>query len=260
MNSSGSAPAALVVAHPGHELRVYHWMERMRPLVCVLTDGSGAGGRPRIASTVEVLRRAGADAGPIFGRFSDRAMYDVVLDGDLDAVVALVRELERLLLGRAITVVAGDAMEGYNPTHDLCRLIVDCACARVSRRRARVIDNLEFSLLADPRESSRSDHEETVTVTLDDAALERKVLAANGYAELRGEIDQAVGAFGRDAFRREHLGRASGAHPDWVKQPPLYEGYGEKRAAQGVYPRVLRYRQHLLPIEHALAELAGRDG
>ena len=31
---------ALFVAHPGHELRIYGWLERARPQVHVLTDGS----------------------------------------------------------------------------------------------------------------------------------------------------------------------------------------------------------------------------
>ncbi|HEX8245140.1 MAG TPA: hypothetical protein VF541_16635, partial [Longimicrobium sp.] len=59
-----SAPAtlpagtpALVVAHPGHELRVYGWMERARPLVFVLTDGSGSGSEGRLESTTGVLAR-----------------------------------------------------------------------------------------------------------------------------------------------------------------------------------------------------------
>ena len=33
--------AVLVVAHPGHELRVHGWLELARPTVCILTDGSG---------------------------------------------------------------------------------------------------------------------------------------------------------------------------------------------------------------------------
>src|SRR5207253_5484219 len=31
--------AALVIAHPGHELRVYHWLRLARPSVFILTDG-----------------------------------------------------------------------------------------------------------------------------------------------------------------------------------------------------------------------------
>ena len=33
--------AALIVAHPGHELRVHHWMELARPLVLVLGKTRG---------------------------------------------------------------------------------------------------------------------------------------------------------------------------------------------------------------------------
>jgi hypothetical protein len=52
--------AALVVAHPGHELRVHHWLELTRPFVIVLTDGSGHSGQSRLASTTRVLAAAGA--------------------------------------------------------------------------------------------------------------------------------------------------------------------------------------------------------
>ncbi|TIU68722.1 MAG: hypothetical protein E5W25_11970, partial [Mesorhizobium sp.] len=52
--------AALVVAHPGHELRVHHWMETAKPLVLVLTDGSGHLGVGRLDRTAEVLAGAGA--------------------------------------------------------------------------------------------------------------------------------------------------------------------------------------------------------
>jgi hypothetical protein len=44
-----------MIAHPGHELRVHHWIERTRPLVFVLTDGSGHTGVSRLASTTAVL-------------------------------------------------------------------------------------------------------------------------------------------------------------------------------------------------------------
>src|SRR4051794_29308473 len=52
--------AALVVAHPGHELRVHGWIEAVRPLVHVLTDGSGSSGRSRLESTRRVLGPTGA--------------------------------------------------------------------------------------------------------------------------------------------------------------------------------------------------------
>jgi len=54
------ANVLLVVAHPGHELRVWGWLCAVKPTVCVLTDGAGSGGEPRIAMTTTLLREAGA--------------------------------------------------------------------------------------------------------------------------------------------------------------------------------------------------------
>ena len=44
--------------------------------------------------------------------------------------------------------------------------------------------------------------------------------------------------------------------PDWLKTPPFYEAQGETRHREGKYRSVLRYREHFLPVERALAALA----
>jgi len=53
MNSS--ATPAVIIAHPGHELRVHYWLEQAKPAVCVLTDGSGRTQKSRLDSTTGVL-------------------------------------------------------------------------------------------------------------------------------------------------------------------------------------------------------------
>ena len=47
-NAWAEQSAALVIAHPGHELRIHHWLERARPVTFVLTDGSGHTDHSRI--------------------------------------------------------------------------------------------------------------------------------------------------------------------------------------------------------------------
>src|SRR5262245_41002456 len=42
-------------AHPGHELRVHHFLEQAAPTVAVLTDGSGSTGQPRLDESRELL-------------------------------------------------------------------------------------------------------------------------------------------------------------------------------------------------------------
>src|SRR5947208_5047344 len=85
--------AALIVAHPGHELRLYHWLERARPLTFILTDGSGHTARSRVPSTSAALARAGARQGSIFGALADRELYQAVLAGRHEMFIKLADQL-----------------------------------------------------------------------------------------------------------------------------------------------------------------------
>src|SRR5437762_4051364 len=108
-------PAALVVAHPGHELRLFRWLELDHPTVFVLTDGSGRSGHSRVSSTLNVLEATGCSAGSIMGRFNDREIYRAILENDVSLIAAATTELvEALIAGEFCTVVA-DALEFYNP-------------------------------------------------------------------------------------------------------------------------------------------------
>ena len=74
MSPHTAGKCALIVAHPGHELRVHGWLEAVQPTVYVLTDGSGRASQSRLASTMRLLQQARAQRGAIYGRFSDREL------------------------------------------------------------------------------------------------------------------------------------------------------------------------------------------
>lgn len=59
--------AAMFVAHPGHVLRAFHWMEIAKPLVFVVTDGSAPDQPARLPSTTVLLVKVGARQGSIYG-------------------------------------------------------------------------------------------------------------------------------------------------------------------------------------------------
>src|SRR5438105_9826273 len=83
LRSAPDERALLVVAHPGHELRLFGWLCSARPDVLVLTDGSGHSGRSRIEATRNVLLMTGARAGAVFGEFTDRQLYAALLQADV---------------------------------------------------------------------------------------------------------------------------------------------------------------------------------
>lgn len=244
---------ALIVAHPGHELRVHRWLELTRPVVFVLTDGSGSHGISRLDSTTSLLARAGATPGSIYGRLSDRELYRAILAGDLGLFTALVDELAQGL--EDVDVVAGDAVEGYNPGHDVCRLLLNAAL--LYREEGQRPASFEFPLIGSPDDCPAEDLGAALRLELDEESLRRKLEAARAYPELAGEVDAALAAHGTGSFQVECLrpvryGLDIGHIGHRFSHPPFYETYGEKRVAQGHYGEVIRFHQHLAPLAEGL--------
>lgn len=246
--------SVMVVGHPGHELRVHGWMEIAHPVVCVLTDGSGSNGHGRLASTARVLERTGSRPGPIFGRMSDRDFYDAILDQDLDLFQRLADDVCAVLVAHRATCVVGDAAEGYNPSHDVCRLVINAAVRMANRALGAEVPNYDFVLVGMPDEVPEAMRTAVAQLTLDDQALKRKLESAHAYTELAGEVAAAVERFGVAPFQREFLRPVDMQDRlGWpVDQQPFYETYGEKRVAEGVYNRVLRFQEHVVPVAEAL--------
>lgn len=246
-------PALLVVAHPGHELRVHAWLEMARPEVWVLTDGAGHGERDRLASTQRLLRRAAARPGPVFGAFSDREAYRMILAGETGPTAAIAERLAERLAGDEAPYVVADALEGFNPTHDLCRVLVDTAILRAGREAAAV-PAFDFPLEASPDAGGSDGDGGDVRLLLDETALARKIEAARAYPEMAAEVERALAAHGERAFAVERLREVRPLRPldEQLQGPPLYERYGEQRVEAGHYDTVLRLDAHFAPFAEDL--------
>jgi hypothetical protein len=205
---------------------------------------------------------------------SDVDLYNAVLDFEHRPFIAVVDRLAAALMNKNVTCIAGDAEEGYNPAHDICRLIVNAAVNFVNLKRDRHIPNYDFKLAGPPANSSDDLRDGSIWLNLDDAAFTRKVAAARNYPELQAEVETALNgtvhaSFSNDPilnersrstygvttannFRVECLRpvNLNGAEPKHAA--PFYEEYGERQVSAGRYTRVLRYREHMLPLADAL--------
>jgi len=245
--------ALLVVAHPGHELRLFGWLCSAHPDVLVLTDGSGHSGRSRIAATRDVLRVTGARAGPVFGELTDRELYRALLRGDTAPFTQLTTVLARVLRQGGYRAVVADPLEGYNPAHDLCRVIVNTAVRCVSRQCGTSIGNYEYALTGTANiRGSRS----ALVLGVPEGIRERKIAAANSYPGLFTEVATAVEREGSRAYDEEVLRKISAKRPGDIPEelPPFYETYGERQCAAGRYAAVIRYAEHFMPMAQAVAE------
>ena len=300
--------AALVVAHPSHELRMHGWLEQTQPYVCVLTDGAGRSGEPRMTQTSEVLSRAGAKQGAIYGRLTDLEVYSAILDGNSELFSALVQELAQAFVEQRIDYVVGDAAEGYNVAHDITRIMIGAAVEMAEREYDHRVKNFDFLVVGLPDECPNELREEAIWIQLNDDEFKRKMDAAHDYApKLAADVDAArAGApFGGvkrfsqpqlagtldaelnavvveelesrpvlkeqmrgmidgvpiDAFRVECLRPVSNqSGTDWpTNYIPFYELYGEKLVEAGHYQRVIRFREHILPVAQASRTKAERE-
>jgi hypothetical protein len=209
---------------------------------------------------------------------SDGELYAAVLDHAHSTFTRLVEELAAMLSRERVGVVAGDAEEGYNPSHDICRLLVNAAIRLVQRTTDARISNYDFTLVGPPGHCPEHLRADAIRLDLNDAAFARKLSAAHNYPELRAEVEAALGGAGSVAFG-EHpdLARRTGQEfkgacandfrVEWlrpvaaegfgrfhlgVRERPFYEAYGERQVQAGHYRRVLRYREHVLPLAAAL--------
>lgn len=165
-------------------------MDQARPYVCILTDGGGRAGAPRLARTTEVLAHVGAKQGTIYGRLTDLEIYAAILNGDSDLFAGLVDELAQAFVAEQIDYVVGDAAEGYSVAHDICRVMIGAAVERAQRIHNHHVANFDFPVVGAPVESQ---NEEDIRIELDDAAFAGKVRAALAYSpKLAHDVEAAL--------------------------------------------------------------------
>jgi hypothetical protein len=224
-------------------------MERVRPIVSVLTDGSGSTNVSRLEESRAVLAATGARPAAGFGLVTDREAYAALMAGDARPFLGKLDGLVETLLTDGVHTVVVDAAEGYNPVHDVCHWMGLAAAAR-ARGLGLETALFEVDLVSNPDSAG-----EGLRLLLDDQAFVRKLDAAYRYVALKAEVEAAFERYGRDAFRVEFLRRVA---PDSSPPPsswvPYYEEVGEARVRDGLYPSVVRYGSHVRPIIQKLLE------
>jgi hypothetical protein len=221
----------------------------------VLTQGDGASGVSRLRSTTAILARAGAPVGGVYGPLKDREIYAALVKRRHDVFLRILDALAEALIASRFDCVVSDAEERYNPSHDVCRYLASAAAAIAARAEGRDIKGFDFPLIGAPDACPAELSPRARWIHLDDAALARKLTAAQSYPELTHEVDAALAKVGVQAFRTECLRPwTSPAAENGAR--PFYEVYGERQVVAGVYSEVIRL-DHLLSLRDALWRHAG---
>lgn len=236
--------ALLLHAHPGHELRLFGWMGQQKPTLFLMTDGSGSGA-PRTHHSLQSALRAGARPGAVFGLAPDRDWYAAILNTDLTMFDTVISAIVAAANTKGSTLIVSDAVDGYNPMHDLCEAVAASATMKL-RRQGRDVSHLVARAVAG------GDRDDVVTeITLDRDAQQRKQAAVAAYTPLAEEVqnllDEDPAALSREQLRRPTF--AWDAH--WS---PSWESIGASRVAASKYTQRIEYRRHVRPLALALLE------
>ena len=228
----------LLHAHPGHELRLFHWMESRRPVVFLLTDGSGGGLPPRTDHSRRCIAQAGALQRPLPGPCRDAEWYRAILRGDIAPFQAVVAAVTAAATEEGSTLIASDAVDGYNPMHDLCEAIATAVTKRLAGAR-----HLVSRAVAGDVGTIACEH------VLDAAAIGRKRDAVAAYMPLAEEARRLLDVE-ETALRVERLRHP---HFTWPEQyTPEWEETGRARVASQRYGEAIEYARHVRPIARAL--------
>jgi hypothetical protein len=271
----------VVTSHPNHELAILGTLLRLRPALLFLTDG---GAQARLDDTRRSLARCGLLDDARFLEVPEPELYAALAEGDPGALLRLLEEIRGEIARTGTRQVLCEAVELYNPLHDITMPLVAAAVRSLSAGRhgeaiGDAVEIVEFPLIAQVAGESGADgaayrvqrpsHEQradTVTVRLRPEELAAKVEArASAYPGLLEQLGDVLGALDEEhlaveVFARARLDREGRAVPPRPGEDCAlrYERRGELLRRSGSVERVITLRDHFLPAVAAVYEAADR--
>ncbi len=248
------ATTLFVFSHPNHELAVFGLLQRLRPRLVYLTDG---GGEQRVAQTREGLARIGLADQATFLNYAEQTFYDALLARDVrlfEDVAGRVREQCHAVQPRQVFC---DAVEFYNPLHDLSLPIVSAALRETPEAVFEV--PLVYQTAAS-RETyavqrlppSRRDGQIELALSAEELAGKQHA-RAHGYAMVQQQMGPVLSELTDEHLAREIVVPAPVALPTPGPDCTLrYEWRAQRLLESGAIARAITYADHYLPVASAL--------
>ena len=244
----------MVFSHPNHEIAVLGTIGRTCPDIVFLTDG---GGEDRVAQSKAGLAAYVDPEKLHFLNHSEARFYEALLDCDTGFCASVAAQV-RGFANDDVAAVCCDAVEFYNPVHDMALPIVRAALAR--RHRAAIYEvplihqakdgHIEMQRVPGALEA------ECIWCDLSDDELSRKVETLRGgqYRTLFGQLGDLITAAIPTRARREQFLPARRSVPQPTADQALrYDERGAALKSSGVVPRAITYREHYVPLLAGLA-------
>lgn len=254
MTFDPAAPTVAVFSHPNHELAIFGFLQAFAPSLVYLTDG---GGENRLEQTRQGLQRIGLKERATFLNYTESSFYEGLLDRDTAFYAEVASRLGQVLETLHPAQVLCDAVEFYNPVHDLSLPLV-----RAALRGAPGISVFEVPLVYETPSKAETCEIQHATPDRSAAAISFDLPAEHLDAKIRARdevytllTDQLpiILAIPRQRLAMETIVPA----PSEVPGPDDFRAMRYERRAQlllerGEIERKITYLDHYMPVAASL--------
>lgn len=240
-----------VFSHPNHEIAVFGLARRLRPHLLFLTDG---GGEHRIDQTRRGLDSIGLADQARFLRATEQSFYDALLHRDAGFFAEVVGEIAHAIDDLSAEQVYADAVELYNPVHDMTLPLVAAALDGRSGVAAYEVPLVYQRPGAGERyEIQRmppSYGARRIQAALSDEEITAKERARDDiYDILMRQMGPLLTALPREHLAIEEVAAAATRLPQPSPERALrYEWRGALLQGQGEVTDVITYADHYAPV------------
>lgn len=287
-NTLPKGNAAIAISQAGHEIALHGLIEKTKPYIFIMTDGSGKNRGSRMVWMHKYLVSVYPD--------NLKDMYNIMVHGNRegeDRYIKARQVYEEILLKRVaffahytgtmaeglvrkkIDYIVTEAVEGNDPIQDLCAIMTEVAVKLVEEKTGKKIDIYQFNLTR-PINTDISDKSIHLQLSPEAIIYKSKLLAyyqgsifedfkANVSVDMnhinkmkempKGDAEVAALLQTMDIpfFKEEYLNPYS--YVDF-EDKPTYEVNAENIITEGIPTSVISYKEHIKPLKEMLEKVA----
>jgi len=242
---------AIIFGHPLHEMASIGWMSQWKPDVLYLTKADAGGDLTREQSTRETLTELKLGGSFRSLGLSEKVLFERMMAGDDEWFESIIEQIADWLKVVRPAILLSDGYEWFNPTHDLCPLLADCACHRAGIQIQRRYELPLAYVSAGAVEDADVDFPiEVVRLKREQEQLKRAYV--DRLMDLEQEAAKVVQGLPHALFKNEFL-RQIPTRRDYSKPPApgnwrTYDAVGRERVASGKYARTIEFDAHFRPL------------
>jgi hypothetical protein len=250
-----SSSTVAVFSHPNHELAILGLLQRLKPRIIFLTDG---GGGSRVTESQRWLQRAGLLDRATFLNFPEAMFYVALLNCDHSFYARVRDQISALVDSWQPDQILCDAVEFYNPVHDLTLPIAQASLPTpddtpifevpLIYQKPGKLEEYEVQRLSILR------REEQIEFLLTEEELDAKINARDHiYTSLRHQLGNILSQLPRAHTGLEVVAPAHCRLTEPATDRILrYEWRARHLFSRGEIDRIITYSQHYVPVASAL--------